>query len=167
MVVIAGKGHEQGQEFEDGRKIPFDDVDRRARSCCAPPCGVPTAPCRLAVRAMQSMRMDARAGRRGGRRAADRRAGGRSAARARDDRLARGGPGALFVGLPGEHARRRRVRAAGARGRGVGGADDARARASALERQPRRRASCSPPTIRSRALQRLATAWRRELGAPT
>jgi UDP-N-acetylmuramoyl-L-alanyl-D-glutamate--2,6-diaminopimelate ligase len=26
VVVIAGKGHEQGQEFEDGRKIPFDDV---------------------------------------------------------------------------------------------------------------------------------------------
>jgi UDP-N-acetylmuramoyl-L-alanyl-D-glutamate--2,6-diaminopimelate ligase len=25
-VVIAGKGHEQGQEFEDGRKVPFDDV---------------------------------------------------------------------------------------------------------------------------------------------
>ena len=25
MVVIAGKGHEQGQEFERGRKIPFDD----------------------------------------------------------------------------------------------------------------------------------------------
>ena len=25
VVVIAGKGHEQGQEFEDGRKIPFDD----------------------------------------------------------------------------------------------------------------------------------------------
>jgi UDP-N-acetylmuramoyl-L-alanyl-D-glutamate--2,6-diaminopimelate ligase len=24
-VVIAGKGHEQGQEFEQGRKIPFDD----------------------------------------------------------------------------------------------------------------------------------------------
>ena len=24
-VMIAGKGHEQGQEFEDGRKIPFDD----------------------------------------------------------------------------------------------------------------------------------------------
>lgn len=24
-VVIAGKGHEQGQEFEDGWKIPFDD----------------------------------------------------------------------------------------------------------------------------------------------
>jgi UDP-N-acetylmuramoyl-L-alanyl-D-glutamate--2,6-diaminopimelate ligase len=24
-VVVAGKGHEQGQEFEQGRKIPFDD----------------------------------------------------------------------------------------------------------------------------------------------
>jgi UDP-N-acetylmuramoyl-L-alanyl-D-glutamate--2,6-diaminopimelate ligase len=27
VVIIAGKGHEQGQEFEDGRKEPFDDVD--------------------------------------------------------------------------------------------------------------------------------------------
>ena len=26
-VVIAGKGHEQGQEFEHGRKLPFDDRD--------------------------------------------------------------------------------------------------------------------------------------------
>jgi UDP-N-acetylmuramoyl-L-alanyl-D-glutamate--2,6-diaminopimelate ligase len=26
VVVIAGKGHEQGQEFADGRKAPFDDV---------------------------------------------------------------------------------------------------------------------------------------------
>jgi len=25
VLVIAGKGHEQGQEFEDARKIPFDD----------------------------------------------------------------------------------------------------------------------------------------------
>ena len=24
-VVIAGKGHEQGQEFANGRKVPFDD----------------------------------------------------------------------------------------------------------------------------------------------
>lgn len=24
-LVVAGKGHEQGQEFEEGRKIPFDD----------------------------------------------------------------------------------------------------------------------------------------------
>ena len=27
VVVIAGKGHEQGQEFEGGRKLPFDDRD--------------------------------------------------------------------------------------------------------------------------------------------
>jgi len=26
VVVIAGKGHEQGQELEHGRKLPFDDV---------------------------------------------------------------------------------------------------------------------------------------------
>ena len=26
IVVIAGKGHEQGQEFAAGRKVPFDDV---------------------------------------------------------------------------------------------------------------------------------------------
>jgi UDP-N-acetylmuramoyl-L-alanyl-D-glutamate--2,6-diaminopimelate ligase len=26
VVVIAGKGHEQGQEFANGRKIPFDDA---------------------------------------------------------------------------------------------------------------------------------------------
>jgi UDP-N-acetylmuramoyl-L-alanyl-D-glutamate--2,6-diaminopimelate ligase len=26
-VVIAGKGHEQGQEFENGRRLPFDDRD--------------------------------------------------------------------------------------------------------------------------------------------
>ena len=26
VVVIAGKGHEQGQEFESGRKLQFDDV---------------------------------------------------------------------------------------------------------------------------------------------
>ncbi|HEX4363706.1 MAG TPA: UDP-N-acetylmuramoyl-L-alanyl-D-glutamate--2,6-diaminopimelate ligase [Solirubrobacteraceae bacterium] len=26
VIVIAGKGHELGQEFENGRKLPFDDV---------------------------------------------------------------------------------------------------------------------------------------------
>jgi UDP-N-acetylmuramoyl-L-alanyl-D-glutamate--2,6-diaminopimelate ligase len=26
VLVIAGKGHEQGQEFAAGRKLPFDDV---------------------------------------------------------------------------------------------------------------------------------------------
>lgn len=27
VVVVAGKGHEQGQEIEGGRKLPFDDVN--------------------------------------------------------------------------------------------------------------------------------------------
>jgi UDP-N-acetylmuramoyl-L-alanyl-D-glutamate--2,6-diaminopimelate ligase len=26
VLVIAGKGHEQGQEFAGARKVPFDDV---------------------------------------------------------------------------------------------------------------------------------------------
>jgi UDP-N-acetylmuramoyl-L-alanyl-D-glutamate--2,6-diaminopimelate ligase len=26
VVIVAGKGHEQGQEFERGRKVPFDDA---------------------------------------------------------------------------------------------------------------------------------------------
>jgi UDP-N-acetylmuramoyl-L-alanyl-D-glutamate--2,6-diaminopimelate ligase len=26
VLVIAGKGHEQGQELAAGRKVPFDDV---------------------------------------------------------------------------------------------------------------------------------------------
>ena len=39
VVVIAGKGHEQGQEFEGGRKVPFDDVTV-ARAVLQ---GVPTA----------------------------------------------------------------------------------------------------------------------------
>jgi UDP-N-acetylmuramoyl-L-alanyl-D-glutamate--2,6-diaminopimelate ligase len=32
VVVIAGKGHEQGQEFENGRKEPFDDVGEARRA---------------------------------------------------------------------------------------------------------------------------------------
>ncbi|MDP9377371.1 MAG: UDP-N-acetylmuramoyl-L-alanyl-D-glutamate--2,6-diaminopimelate ligase [Actinomycetota bacterium] len=32
VVVIAGKGHERGQEFADGRKEPFDDVQEARRA---------------------------------------------------------------------------------------------------------------------------------------
>jgi UDP-N-acetylmuramoyl-L-alanyl-D-glutamate--2,6-diaminopimelate ligase len=41
-VVIAGKGHEQGQEFAGGRKIPFDDTEvarEELRSIAAPASG--------------------------------------------------------------------------------------------------------------------------------
>ena len=34
--MIAGKGHEQGQELAGGRKVPFDDVDRRQGGAAAP-----------------------------------------------------------------------------------------------------------------------------------
>ncbi|HEX2015613.1 MAG TPA: UDP-N-acetylmuramoyl-L-alanyl-D-glutamate--2,6-diaminopimelate ligase [Solirubrobacteraceae bacterium] len=39
VLVIAGKGHEQGQEFADGHKLPFDDVEvaRAALRAAAPP----------------------------------------------------------------------------------------------------------------------------------
>jgi len=43
IVLIAGKGHEQGQEFEDGRRIPFDDREvareeiRKAMGSAYPP----------------------------------------------------------------------------------------------------------------------------------
>jgi UDP-N-acetylmuramoyl-L-alanyl-D-glutamate--2,6-diaminopimelate ligase len=33
-VVIAGKGHEQGQEFESGRKLPFDDRQVAREELC-------------------------------------------------------------------------------------------------------------------------------------
>ncbi len=38
VVVIAGKGHEQGQEFAGGQKVPFDDVTvaREALKAAAP-----------------------------------------------------------------------------------------------------------------------------------
>ncbi len=35
VVVIAGKGHERGQEFEDGRTIPFDDAEVAAEALAA------------------------------------------------------------------------------------------------------------------------------------
>ena len=37
VVVIAGKGHEQGQEFADGRKEPFDDVEVAREALAAVP----------------------------------------------------------------------------------------------------------------------------------
>jgi UDP-N-acetylmuramoyl-L-alanyl-D-glutamate--2,6-diaminopimelate ligase len=39
VVLIAGKGHEQGQEFENGRKVPFDDRVVAAEELRALPAG--------------------------------------------------------------------------------------------------------------------------------
>ncbi|MCW3067627.1 MAG: UDP-N-acetylmuramyl-tripeptide synthetase [Solirubrobacterales bacterium] len=37
VVVIAGKGHEQGQELAGGRKVPFDDVEVARRALASRP----------------------------------------------------------------------------------------------------------------------------------
>ena len=85
--MIAGKGHEQGQEFEGGRKEPFDDLEVA----------------REALRALGGAardRPDGRVGRRGGRgglAAGDPDAPGPARA-VIDTREA--GAGDLFVGLP-------------------------------------------------------------------
>jgi len=44
IVLIAGKGHEQGQEFEGGRKIPFDDRDVARDALRGLPAGSHAAP---------------------------------------------------------------------------------------------------------------------------
>ena len=72
--MIAGKGHEQGQEFEDGRKIPFDDREvarEELRKLGGP-----------------GVKLSAERDRRGDRRR-DRRRGRAGLAAAGDDRLAR------------------------------------------------------------------------------
>ena len=96
--MIAGKGHEQGQEFEHGRKIPFDDreVAREELRALAPASGarldralvIELAPERLAAAAGAEIVRDGDRGR-----------AGRASIDSRE-----AGPGDLFFGLRGEHA---------------------------------------------------------------
>ena len=73
--MIAGKGHEQGQEFADGRKLPFDDVDV-ARDALRVRLDtdrvLPDSPTGASDRGKQMREWDAARDRAGGRRAAGR-----------------------------------------------------------------------------------------------
>ncbi len=92
VVVIAGKGHEQGQEFENGRKEPFDDVDVARRALRALD-GRGSVRQRAAEWVAQAAGATLRAGDPGG---------PGPAGAVIDTREA--GEGRLFVGLPGERA---------------------------------------------------------------
>ena len=154
-VVIAGKGHEQGQEFEGGRKIPFDDREVAGEE-------LPAAPQRVRGVDRAAPRADRGRGRRRGR--PRRRAAG--ARRARWSTRARCGPGDLFFGLPRRARRRRRVRRGGARGGrlGRGGRAGTCALADRAAELGGARLGARAPTIRWPRSRALARAWRRELG---
>ena len=159
VVVIAGKGHEQGQEFEGGRKEPFDDVTVAREALSA-----------LAARRWRQ---------RQGRRVRDLTA----------EWVAAGAGGRLVTGEPDapgplravvdtrEAARGRPVRrasrasastAAGSRRRRSRQAHGAcwwpPSTPSGPRRLPAARRWSSPSTGPLEALQALARAWRRELG---
>ena len=92
MVVIAGKGHEQGQEFAGGRKEPFDDVAvaREALRAVEP-----------RVKHWSDQRVAGAAGAELLRAHPDGRAADGPSRVMIDSREI--GPGDLFIGIPGEH----------------------------------------------------------------
>ena len=118
VVVIAGKGHEQGQEFEGGRKIAFDDVT------------VAREVLRSAALARDESLGRPRIAREAGA-ALVRHAAADAGPRARGDRLAPGGARRPVRGPARRHRRWRSVCVLRAGGRRLGGADGPRARADA------------------------------------
>ena len=158
VVVIAGKGHEQGQEFEGGRKIPFDDVTvaREALEGASPLASArlrvgrslpPDPPSSLPS---EHEDLDTRASRTGGRGPARRPRPPADGSRARGHRLAPGRARGAVRRPPRRARRRRPLRPAGAGRRRVGGADHAPARRGRPMR-PARRADRGRGSARSHA----------------
>ena len=154
--VIAGKGHEQGQEFEGGRKIPFDDRDVAREELRAPQ--------HASVRHRRVIDLHRQSG---SRRSAVRRClrarrarRRRRHARARGRRLARGRDRATCSSaLPGERADGGEFAAAGDRGRRLGRARRAGARAGRGRERPSRRARVRRRRPARRARAARARAW--------
>ena len=154
VLVIAGKGHEQGQEFEGGRKVPFDDV-AVAREASALRAGA------LAMRAWDAERV-ARAA---GAELCGRERRARAGARGRRGRLARAAGRRAVRGPRGGVRRRRRAspRRRCARARGARcWRRSTRSEALAVARE--RGSAVLVQRDPLAALQALARAWRRELG---
>ena len=163
VLVIAGKGHEQGQELAGGRKVPFDDVavarealraleaaprgggPRRERAQAAPGGAERTA-------RMRGWDADRVAGAAGAVSSAGPPRASEPGRAAREHRLARAAPGELFVGLRGERADGGEHAAEALRGGRLGGAGDARARARrALEAAARAARARAPRSARGPA----------------
>ena len=100
VVVIAGKGHEQGQEHAGGRKEPFDDVEVARAALRATGRGCRRERGREAPREALDRPADRRRGRRRAACAASTRAAEGPARVVIDSRAIE--PGDLFVALPGE-----------------------------------------------------------------
>ena len=142
VVVIAGKGHEQGQEFAGGRKIPFDDVTVAREA--------------LRVRDWSAQRIAARQRRRPRAPGDDRRRPG-----PRRGRLPRGRAGRPLRRHPRRARRRRPLRRRRAARRRLGRARRRREHVRDLRAM---RGAVLATATRIAALGRLARAWREELG---
>ena len=174
VLVIAGKGHEQGQELAGGRKLPFDDVAVAQGGAGRAPAGPGRGRRAMTWRDAAAMsRAKARRESRGPRRSPCAHAElvrSPTGARGHGPRGASVDSRSIAAGRavrrPARRARRRRpLRRAGAARRSLGRAGHARACAVrlSLRRSDGAVLAHDDPLV---ALQALARAWREELGAP-
>ena len=154
-VVIAGKGHEQGQEFEGGRKTPFDDREVAREELAALAAGARAAMIELAAERIASEAQAEVIVEGGSDRPAQAVIDSNSVA-----------PGDLFFGLRGERADGGEFAApaleAGAWG-AVVSREHADAAAGTARSAGRWLLASEDPLL---SLQLLARAWRRELDCP-